>query len=221
MATLPEPVFSETCERMWGRLPEYIRVADAGQGWTLKTWVSSVADELGTIVTLLDRIDYVAVSDDGAPGDTSDLADPMTADVGWLPWLAQTVGMTVDPHLSEVEQRSAIANASTGFRAGTKNAVEAAAATELTGSKHARVYDHQTDSGPGTVWDVLIVTRPSETPAAADVLAAVTRKGAKPAGVTLWWKAYEASWDTLATFAPTWNDIEALGSWDAVQEVGI
>lgn len=218
---MAEPVYSDTTERMWARLPEYIRVADSGQNFTLKRWFSSVADELGTVVGLLDRIDYVSVPEGGGPGDTSDLVDPATADSAWLPWLAQAVGVTLDPTLSDAERRSAIAGASTGFMAGTKTAVARAAQTELSGTKHAEVYDHRTDSGPGTMWDVLIVTRPSETPGSAEVLAAVSRKGAKPAGVTLWWRAYEASWDTLATVAPTWNDIEALGSWDAVQEAGL
>lgn len=217
-----EPIYSATCERMWARLPEYIRVADGlGGAWTLKRWFSGVADELGTITALLDRIDYTDREDGGAPGESSDLTDPAKADPAWLPWLAQAVGVTLDPTLSVAERRSAIAGASTGFMAGTKQAVAAAAGTELTGTKHAEVYDHRTATGTGTMWDVLIVTRPSETPSNAAVLAAVSRKGAKPAGVTLWWRAYEASWDTLAANLANWNAIEAAGSWDRVQEVGV
>lgn len=213
-----EPTFTSTTERIWGRLPGYLVQADSLSGWPLKTWLSGVADELGKVINIFDRI-----NDSGAPGDTSDLVNPATADAAWLPWLAQAVGVTLDPTLNEAERRAAIAGASTGFMAGTKQAVAAAAGTELTGTKHAEVYDHSTATVRGTasMWDVLIITRPSETPSDAAVLEAVARKGAKPAGVTLWWRAYEASWDTLTASLPDWNAIEGAGSWDGVQEVGV
>lgn len=215
-----EPVYSKTAERIWARLPEYIRVADAGQQWAMKSWLSGVTDRLGEVTTLLDRINFVQPFDGGAPGDTSDLVDPVAADAAWLPWLAQLVGVKLGPTLNVAGQRTAIASAASGFRAATKGAIVAAAQTLLTGTKYVQVYDHSaTVPGDGTVWDILVVTRPSETPDAAAVLANIVAQSAKPAGVTLHYRAYSATYaqtraalpiDTYgqrqATF-PTYRDI--------------
>lgn len=220
---MAEPVYSDACERIWARLPEYLRNADS-PAFVFKTWMSGVADELGTITTLLDRIDYTSIEDGGAVGDTSDLVDPNTADPAWLPWLAQAVGVTLGPTLTVAEQRAAIAGVSTGFMAGTKTAVAQAAQTELTGTKYVKIYDHSTSSsalGGATIWDVLVVTRTSETPNTAAVLDAIVRKGAKPAGVTLWWKSFDTSWTQLEQAYPTWNDWEAANPWDHLQETGL
>lgn len=187
-------------------------------------------DPLGTKVAAstgyrvgLDRLIFRMVA---VRPDTSDLVDPDYAADAWLDWLGQLVGLELDPSLSKAERRDAVRFASAGWRAGTTAGMEDAARSELTGTKYVKIYDHSASAGAvgaGTQWDVLVVTRPTETPAAAGVLAAINRKKAKPAGVILYWDAYEASWDVM-TQAPardTWTEIEALGSWEAWQEVGL
>ena len=219
---MAQPAVHETTLELYRRLPAFYRTADGGQvDWPLLRYLSLLGDQLGELSDLQTRIDYVAPDDGGAPGDTSDLSDPATADQAWLPWLAQHLGVVLPPRLTEAEKRDAVAYASAGWRAGTKTAVADAAKTVLTGSKYARLYDHATtriDAGTATVWDVLIVTRPSETPDVQAVLDTVVAKGAKPAGVELHHEAYSASWATLETQRPTWADWEAAGSWQNLEE---
>ncbi len=215
-------------DRVYDRLPAHYRAADAAQtfpDYPLYRWLAGICAELGQLEALLTRIDYVPPADGGDAGDTSDLTDPLTADIRWLPWLAQLVGVVLPPSLTDAEMRDAVRFASSGWRAGTKPAVADAAKTELTGTRYARVYDHSTGAvngvGAGGPWDVLIVTRSTETPSVAAVVAAVSRRNAKPAGVVLHHRAYEASWDTVEATFPSWDAIEAAGSWDRIQEAGL
>lgn len=206
---MPPPPASATLERLWDRLPEVYRLVDETVGWDLFRYLSVVVDQAGELETLLDRM--IA----------GELADPDTADRAWLVWLGQLVGVEVTPNLSDLEARDAIRYASSGWRAGTKAAVADAAKSVLTGSRYARVYDHATSrntAGQDGVWDVLIVTRPSETPDVTTVLDAVVRKGAKPAGVVLHHEAYSATWGLLATARPTWADWHAAGTWRDLEE---
>lgn len=222
--TVAEPVYTPLTERFWSRLPEVYRTFDSQLGWPFKRWLSCILDQADPLEQLIDRIDYVSPADGGAPGDTSDLVDPATADVAWLSWLAQLRGVRLDAGLSELAQRDAVANASSGWRAGTKSAVAAAAMSALTGTRYAAVYDHSTAAGLGTggVWDVLIVTRSDETPGgAASVIDAVNAKRAKPAGVTLYAIAYEASWAQLQAAYPTWQGFELRGSWAQIEQTGL
>lgn len=160
-----------------------------------------------------------------AQTDTSDLVDPDVADDAWLGWLGQLVGVQLAPGLTALERRDAVRYASSGLYAGSKRAVADAARSELIGSRFARVYDHSTAAatgiGNGGPWDVLVVTRATETPSGAAVVAAIRRKGAAPAGVTLYHRAYEATWDTLETQRATWDQLEAAATWDRLQETGL
>lgn len=218
----PTPIGIATINRLYSALPEAYRYADEDQGWPLYLWLAGTVAELGEVDVLLDRVDYVTVDDGGTLGDTSDLTDPVAADLEWLPWLAQLVGVPLRPDLTDAEKRDAIRYASAGWRAGTKTAVAAAAKTELTGTQYARVYDHSiTEPGDGGQWDVLIITRVTETPDVDRVLLAVDRRAAKPAGVVLHHRAYEAGWDTVVSTYSTWNALEAAGDWDRIQEAGL
>lgn len=153
---------------------------------------------------------------------TSDLVDPVTADAAWLNWLGQLVGVNTDTLLSEQERRDAVQFASSGFHAGSQTALEDAARSELTGTRYVRVYTHSTDDmagiGTGTEWDILLVTKTSETPSVAQVVDTVIRKGAKPAGVRLYHKAYEVPWSISDTM--DWDDRDAL-TWDEYEETGV
>lgn len=157
-----------------------------------------------------------------AGGVTSDLVDPLTADAGWLPWLAQLIGIT-RPGSYTTDQLRDLIRFGGSQRAGTKQSMEDAASTVLTGTRYASVRDHS-DSisiGSATMWDVAIITRASETPAGVDPAATITALGVKPAGVILHNRTYSASWDTIESLAPTWDAVEALGTWVALEEVGL
>ncbi len=220
--TFPAPTYGPFAERLFASLPEYVKETDYLQGSPLKRYLSGVGDELGDVRALADRIDYRTVPDGGVPGDTSDLVHPDRADPNWLIWLGQLFGVDVTANLAETEKRDAIRFASSGWRGGTKLAVANAAKSVLIGTRFARVFEHSTATGigSGTMWDVLVVTRPTETPSPAEVLAAINRKNAKPAGVVLHHRMYEASWEQVETALPTWADWEAR-TWQQIESIGI
>jgi hypothetical protein len=190
----------------------------------LLRYLCGIGEILDALEELVDRIAYVPLDEGGEGGDTSDLLDPATADEAWLPWLARLVGIDVSDVLGVVARRDAIASA--GYVSGTRRAIADAARSALTGSRYVRVDDHAIYGGdppgvqPGGVWDVLLTTRVSETPDLDAVLEAVHEKGAKPAGIVLHHRAYQATWAIVATLRPTWADWHAAGSWTALMETG-
>lgn len=232
---MARPVVGVTTERLYSRIPEYLRAADekelTGGGYPLLRFLSLVVDDAALVEDNLIAFDYRGPSEGGryeiADGivrslETSSLVDPTVADPAWLKWIGRLVGVNVTPDLSEAEARDAVTYATSGFRAGTKQAIADAAKTALTGTKFVAVYDHTiSDPGDGTMWDVMLLTRGSETPDVAAVLQTVVRKQAKPAGVVLHHRAYDSAWDTVTTTYPDWNAIEAAGSWNTIQEAGL
>jgi hypothetical protein len=214
---MPRPAVDDFTDRLYDRLPALYRDADEQQDYPLARWLSLLLDQAGEVVDLHDRIQ----ADDAA--DLSELADPQLADMAWLPWLGQMVGVTLPPNLTGQAARDAVQFASSGYRSGTKAAVADAAKSELTGTRYAKVYDHSTDTsqiGAAGEWDVLIVTRTSETPSVARVLDAVVAKRAKPAGVVLYHRAYTATWGAVQTDFPTWADWNGK-TWGQIQEAGL
>ena len=212
---MPEPVYSDFTERVYASLPELFRIADATEAsgtWPLKRYISAVCDRFGAIETVADRI---------ADGE---LTDVDLADDAWLPWLGQNLGVALDPKLTVTERRDAIRYAPGGWRAGTKGAVAAAAKSELTGTRYAVVKDHSVAGaggiGTGDQWQIVIITRSSETSGPAAVVAAIIAKGAKPAGVIVAHRAYEATWAQIETAFPTWADLEGK-TWQQIEEAGL
>jgi hypothetical protein len=204
--------------RLYNGLPQLYRDADDG---TLLNYIRLLADQAGEVETLVERISYTPPDERGDPLDTSDLVDPATADSIWLPWLAQLVGVVITPGTDAAGQRDAIANAVNGFRAGTKGAIAAAARTAVTGSQYVAVYDHSISSiGDGGAWDVLVVTKSSETPDSAAVLQAVLDQRAKPAGVQLHHGVYTASWTAVESAYATWTDATGK-TWTQIGETGL
>lgn len=161
---MPEPIYSETTEALYGRLPAAYRQEDENQGWVLKTWLSGVVDQAGDVEAFINRASYDTPDDGGSPTDSSALADPEKADAAWLPWIAQVLGKKINPRFTEQQTRDYLSTA--GYTSGTKKAIAEAAASELVGTRSVTVYDHTTDTsaiGAGGQWDVLIVTKASET----------------------------------------------------------
>lgn len=160
----PEPFYSAATEEMWARLPEHFRRMDALNGWPMKKYISLMGDQLQEIDDLVDDIDFTPLDDEGEPGDTSAMVDPNVAPARWLPWLAQLFGLRIAGTGTE-QNRSEVVAAAAGFNAGTKEAVAAAAKSTLVGERYAAVYprSNSTAIGAGDEWDLLLVTRASET----------------------------------------------------------
>jgi hypothetical protein len=205
-------------QRLWDRLPGIYRDNDNGD---LLAYVSLLGDQADQLETLLRRFEFVPLDQGGAPSDTSDLVDPATADLAWLTWLGQLVGVTLEPQVQGQAARDAVQSASAGFRGGTKNAIADAARSALTGTRYVRVHDHSiTTPGDGGEWDILLITRTTETPDVAAVLQAVVTKNGKPAGVVLRHRAYSASWTSVATAYPTWAS-RAGKTWTQIEETAL
>lgn len=240
------PTYSVTTERLYDKLPDLYKETDANQDYQFKKFISSVVDYLGDIDLLVARLRYLSQIDLaqqkryaqryttyehpdrtlGAPplGATSDLVDPRAADENWLPWLGQFLGVKITPQMNIFESRDAISYASTGFRAGSKDALEKAVRAVLTGSKYAVALPHTKVQGgnivPGTLWDLTILTRNSESPSSEVILATINKPTVKPAGVKLYHRTYQASWDALEAALPFWKDWETT-TWDQIEQAGL
>jgi len=220
---MPEPIYSTTTERMYSRLPEAVREQDRLQTpeYPFKKWISGIADQINELEVILSRIDYYPVDEGGVVGDTSDLVDPVTADDAWLPWLASLVGVTLTSDLP-ASQRTIISASASGFKAGTKSSVKAAAQTVLTGTKATTVYDHASNlnnRGVASLWELLVVTGKSETPDPAAVIAAIYKAVVKPVGVRINHTTYEASWATLMTTRSKWTNWNV--TWRVLMDTGL
>jgi hypothetical protein len=214
---MTEPLYSETTERIWQNLPQVYRREDAFQDWQFKKYLASLGEILSEVDILIERFTYTP-PDDGVPVDTSDLVDPMTANEEWLPWLAQLVGVKLNRSLTVPQQRLAISTRLSGTQVGTKASMAEAAKPALTGSQTVYVYPFSTSAGgigAGGQWDVLILTLASET--VGDVVQTIIDAGAKPAGIKLWAATYGATWNTVESTYPTWNDWEAQ-TWADIEQ---
>lgn len=186
---MARPDITAFTERLYASLPAAYRDADEQFDFPLLRFLSSLTDITAEVDVLHDRL-----SADLA-GEVSELADPAVANLEWLPWMAQLVGVRLMPNVTGQAARDAVAFASSGYRGGTKAAVADAARSALIGARYVKVHDHSiTEPGNGGEWDVLLVTRVSDTPDVQAVLDAVVTKRAKPAGVVLHHRAYSATY---------------------------
>lgn len=237
------PEVSTFADRLYGRLPEVYRRMDVDQAWLLKRFINAVTYTAGQAEDMVDRIRGSRPAGPAAPlpwglvnageltrwvqartAHPSELGDPQLADAAWLPWLASLVGAQLDAAATLPEKRDTIQFATSGWRAGTRGAIADAARSALEGSRYVQVLVHTSAEfgsiADGTMWDITVVTRASETPDPDAVLGAILRKGVKPAGAVLWTATYAASWDLVEALYPTWADWEAAG-WTKLEETGV
>lgn len=161
--------------------------------------------EAQVIDALITRIDKVFPDEGGAPGDTSDLVDPATADASWLQWVAMVYGVVVDPNLTTAEKRIIIA-ARPAWLAGSAGAIGDAVAAFLTGT--ATVTFNRSFGGNWAT--VEVVTYTAETPDAAAVADYLSARDTAPAHVLLVARvAAGASYAQLDTEFGTYADMKA------------
>lgn len=238
------PAVSDLAHRLYGRLPEVYRRMDVDQAWLLKRYIHSVTHTAGQVETFIERLLGARPAGPAAPvpwglvssdelarwvqarsAHLSELGDPQLADAAWLPWLASMVGAQLDAAATLPEQRDTIQFATSGWRAGTRGAIADAARSALDGSRYATVMVHtKVTAGAlvaGSMWDITIVTRGSETPDPGAVLGAVLRKGVKPAGAVLWTHTFSAGWDVVEALYPTWDPDWEAASWTQIEEAGL
>lgn len=215
-----EPPLEDFTTRLYGRLPEVYRYLDEtadGGPVPLRGYVSLLGDVANEVEVLFDRIDYRTLEEGGTASDASDLVKADRAEDAWLPWLAQLVGAYFEGTGDVAGRRAIVDAASSGWRAGTRDAIAAAAKSVLTGTQSLRVDTHY----QGNPWYVRLVTRSSESPSSTVVLQAVVRRRAKPAGVRLFHTAYEATWTQILAIRSTWSGWNGAGTWARLMETGL
>lgn len=233
------PHLSPLALRLYNRLPRIYRILDARHDHSLLRYIGGAMTFGGDLDAVIEALRGTRPVGPATPEpwdlDAADLelwresrrqrlsvlTDPLTAPPEYLPYIAQLVGATLHPQASLQERRDTISSATSGYRAGTKAALADAARSALTGSRYVLVQPFTRGDGTaGSLWDVTVRTRSTETPDAAAVLATIVRKGAKPAGVRLWHAAFGTSWDKIEALFPTWTDWEGR-AWDEIEEAGI
>lgn len=190
--------------QVYDSLPPAYRTEDARQypPLPLQRYLSLVGDQLDEVAGLIGR--------------AKEMADPDLADEAWLPWLAQLAGVRLNGLTTVAARRVAIRTAGSGWLTGTMAGIIAAIRSTLADPVNNYLTVTRDLVDP---WVLHVTTRATETPDPVASLAAVDAIGAKPAGVVLEWTAFHASWDQIEAAAPTWNDIETLGSWTAIENV--
>lgn len=130
-----------------------------------------------------------------------DMLDPEAGPAESLPWLAQFVGVEVEPAWTEQETRDAIARPS-GWKRGTPGAMREAVQRTLTGDRTVSIFERV----GGNAYQLAVRTLTTETPDAdATEAAALTQK---PIGIVL---------DFAALVGQAWNDVVADNTdWDEV-----
>lgn len=242
---MPEPMPGDptytigvAADRMYSRLPQVYRTMDVRSDYQLKRYLAAAFDFWSEADSMTDRLrgnrpvgpvspepwdlppDELARWREARTDRNSALTDPDLADPSWLPWLAQMLGATLDPASGLQERRDTLRDATSGFRGGTRKAIADAARSALTGSRYVQVQPGMRGDGTvGTIWDLTLRTRASETPDAALVLPTVIRKGAKPAGVALYHATFGTPWDKIESTMSTWTDWDSH-TWGEMEEVG-
>lgn len=241
------PIYSPSTERLYRRLPDVYRDSDERNGFLLKHFIASVVDIQGEVDLLIARMLYrpprerelyrkhaqpnTTYVHEGRPVDapelsaTSDLVDPRAADPEWLMWLGQLIGVRVTPGTPVYEARTMIEYAASGYRAGSKSAIENAVKSVLSGSQYALAMPMtKTDANDNLlssdVWDLTILTRADESPTERVILDLLNRPTVKPAGVRFFHRYYSASWDKLEAVLPFWDSWDDR-YWDQIEQVGL
>ncbi len=230
------PVMSTFVDRLYSRLPRIYRVLDAQNGHQFKRYLGGALRFGGELDDVIEAIrgarpvgprfpepwdldaEDLARWREARESRLSVLADPDNAPPEYLAWMAQLVGAFLPAAASLAERRDIVGGA--GYRAGTRQAIADAARSALTGSRYVAVLPHTAGAAAGTVWDITLRTRATETPDGQAVLDTVIRKGAKPAGARLWHATFGTSWDRIEALFPTWADWEAH-TWNEIEEAGV
>lgn len=181
---------------------------DATVGWSLAFFC-------GALGTMFQEVQDLARDSPDGPG-WSAVMDLDRCPDGWLPWLAQFVGVTVVPGSTPEEMRARI-QSTDGFRRGTPAALEGAAQATLTGNRI--VYFRERDpNGVDPPYTLEVVTQTGETPDPDATLAALIAQ--KPAGIVLNYRLVQGQdWQELAQSGRTWRQVrDDFASWRDVRD---
>lgn len=159
-----------------------------------------------------------------------DLAGDTPAGPGWsqaididrappeaLGWLAQFIGVTLDPSLDDTAQREWIRYGA-GERRGTPAAIAAAARKHLTGAQTVVIHERDAEACPSEpAYGLTVITFTDETPDPAVTEADI--RAAKPAGLVLEYLVADGmNFALLKTDYATFDDVKStFSTFDALR----
>ena len=200
----PNPV----TDRWYDMLPETYRAADeqdtsTADGWPLYAYMDAACSVLVTPTGIADRI---------ADGD---LTDPSLADDGWVPWLAQAVGVN---EITVAAMRTALANIISAAALGSRDYVRVLTQGFLIDTRDCEV----TAVPP---WGIRVRVRASEiSPSVGGdttgLTAALYATGKVPAGFALQVTTMQQTWGQVQSALPTWAPGEGK-PWSTVESMGL
>lgn len=156
---------------------EPVAGSDASYNWPLLAYSSGLA------------LPSEEVADLAETGDNGEVGWSVLLDIDRVPdkgigWLAQLVGVRLNPDLDAMTQRARVRETD-GWNRGTLGAMAGAAHQYLTGAQHVILRERFNPADPDVdhAYHLQVITYTSETPDSAKVLAALMAQ--KPAGIIL------------------------------------
>jgi len=175
---MPMPVLDSFGQEVYDRLLTLTR-DDEIHGWSLALYVNAIG-KMFQIVEDYSRDQIVGGQD--LPG-WSQLLDVDRAPTAALGWLAQFVGVELEPNLDDATQRARIRETA-GWKRGSLGAISGAAHQYLIAPKNVIIRERDPVACPThPAYGLTVITYTSQTPDSAKVLAALLAQ--KPAGIIL------------------------------------
>jgi hypothetical protein len=210
---MPAPLLSSFAQGLYDALAPLAR-DDASNNYALAWYCAAIGTMLQEVEdyardTTVDGVD--------APG-WSGLLDVNRAPSKGLGYLAQFVGVTLLPGLSDAAQRDRIRQTD-GWNRGTPAAIRGAAQQYLTGAKTVVLRERDVAaSASDPAYGLSVITYTSQTPDSAKVLAAIQAQ--KPAGIILRYvvrtgQDYQSIYTNRATYGALYS---AYATYEGVIE---
>jgi hypothetical protein len=179
---------------------EPIATPDESLGWPLLAYVSGLA------------LPSEEVADLAETGDNGEVGWSVILDIDRIPdkgigWLAQLIGVRLNPELDATEQRLRVKETD-GWKRGTLGAIAGAAHQYLTGGTHVIIRERFDPSDPDVdhAYHLQVITYTAETPDSAKVLAALLAQ--KPAGIILHYEVIDGQdFETLFLDNPDFQSV--------------
>lgn len=194
---MADPILESFAQRVYDEV-SVVQPDDSDTGYALANFVAAVGQAFQIIE------DWSRDTDDGVGW--SQMLDVDRAPSYALGWLAQFIGVTLQPDLDDLSQRARIKETD-GWQRGSPSAIAGAAHQYLTGGKHVIIRERDPAVVPvDPAYGLTVITYTDETPDPDKVLAALLAQ--KPAGIVLNYETLSGQdFQALLDNHPTFQDV--------------